>query len=243
MFGLPFPKVRAQFSDAAGVAGFDMNYIPGQTIAHAVVNGSTFDPATVAKAVERLMRLFAMTAGAALEATLFEAKIHEVAQRMETLVATPALDRKIRRCAQALLELNWGRIPESPCHGDLTLENILLTTGKSVAFIDCDMPFASSWWLDLGKLFQDIRGHWCIRALYESGEGIRLLNASQKLDQLGVLFHALALEMDSALPARLPQLAALGLYRALPYAQSGSTQHFLCERITHVLGAHDAAAR
>src|SRR6202012_122146 len=44
MFGLPFPKVRAQTVDAAGIGSFDMNYTPGRTIADAVMNSGPFDP-------------------------------------------------------------------------------------------------------------------------------------------------------------------------------------------------------
>ena len=68
-----------------------------------------------------------------------------------------------------MLARDWDNIPESPCHGDLTLENILLTAGKTVGLIDCDEAFVSSWWLDFGKLFQDIAGHWCLRGLYAAG--------------------------------------------------------------------------
>jgi hypothetical protein len=115
------------------------------------------------------------------------------------------------------------------------LENILLTSGGSIAFIDCDEPFASSWWLDFGKLFQDLDGHWCIRGLYGEG-GVNLLNAAQKLDRLGAHFRRLAARLDGSLVQRLPQLAALGLFRALPYAQSNAVRLFVCRRIQHVLG-------
>lgn len=236
MLGLPFPKVRAQA--AAGTGSFDMNYIPGRTIADAVMNGGAFDPGAVVKAVERLMALFALAAGEDLPARIFEDKIHAVANHATATMADPDLRHAVRRCGRLLTARDWRGIPQSPCHGDLTLENILLTAGRSIAFIDCDEGFASSYWLDVGKLFQDLDGHWCIRALYaRDAEPVRRLNAIQKLDQLGIHFRRLAARMDAALPGRLPQLAALGLFRAVPYARTDAVRRFLCRRIAHVLRA------
>lgn len=236
MFGLPFPRVRAQACDTAGTGSFDMNYIPGRTIADAVLNGGTFDPASVVKAVERLMGLFTLGAGDELPSSLFEEKIREVADRLAGAVDDPGLRHAFGDCARLLAACDWRGIPESPCHGDLTLENILLTAGKSIAFIDCDVPFASSYWLDFGKLFQDIDGHWCIRVLYgPDGSSVHRLNAAQKLDALGARLRQLAAALDGRLAGRLPQLAALGLFRAIPYAQSDAVRAFLCRRIAHVL--------
>ena len=236
MFGLPFPKVRAQAIDAAGIGSFDMNYIPGRTIADAVMNSGLFDPAAVVKAVERLMWLFSAQRGAPIEPEIFRTKIAEASGRMLRETEDGQLLDAMRTCAKELLLRDWSAIPETPSHGDLTLENILLTAGKSIAFIDCDDAFASSFWLDFGKLFQDIDGHWCIRSLYgESAEPVRRLNASQTLEKLGLHVRRLAAEMDADLPARLPQLAALGLFRAIPYAHTDVVRRFLCDRIARVL--------
>lgn len=226
MFGLPFPKVRSQAIDDTGIASFEMNYIPGRTIADAVMHGATFDPAILVKAVERLMRLFVMGTGGALPACLFQDKIRQI--------AASSADHAARDCAQMLLVQDWSGIPKSPCHGDLTLENILLTAGGSIAFIDCDETFASSWWLDFGKLFQDLDGHWCIRNLYEE-QGVSRLNAIQKLEGLGAWLRPLAAGLDQGLVKKLPQLAALNLFRALPYAKDDAARRFICRRIGHVL--------
>lgn len=235
MFGLPFPKVRVQSSNAEGIASFDMNYIPGRTIADAVANGAAFDPTAIVRAVKRLTWLFMTSAGGALPQTLFEAKIEQVEHRAASIEDAGLLCR-VRNCGQALKVRDWTGIPETPCHGDLTLENILLTAGKSVAFIDCDESFASSFWLDFGKLFQDLDGHWCIRALYGPDPApARLLNAIQKLEQLGAQFRHLASELDPRLPSLLPQLSALGLYRAIPYARNVASVSFVCDRIERLL--------
>ena len=87
-----------------------------------------------------------------------------------------------------------------------------------------------------GKLFQDIDGHWCLRRLYDADASpAQRINAIQKLEPLARGFRALAAQTDAALPARLPQLAALGLLRAVPYARDETLVAFICRRIAHLL--------
>jgi hypothetical protein len=227
LLGLPFPRVLAERIDKAGCAEFDMQYLPGRSVADAVAQAAILDPVVIARSVERMMWLFAPYAGAALSPQLFQDKIKSVAA---------GGGEQVRQAAARLAALDWRGIPGSPCHGDLTLENMLITTARTVAFIDCDEPWVSSYWLDFGKLFQDIDGHWCLRRLYapQSPQSQRI-NAIQKLEPLGRAFRALAGKTDSALPARLPQLAALGLLRAIPYAKDEDAIAFICRRIAHLL--------
>jgi aminoglycoside phosphotransferase (APT) family kinase protein len=228
MLALPFPRVLSQGMDAQGCATFDMEYLPGRSVADAVINAAFFDTATLVRTVQRMTWLFAHGTGAALPVRLFQGKIESIAAACD--------DDAIRASAARLLALDWNGIPMSPCHGDLTLENILLTTGSTVGLIDCDETFASSWWLDFGKLFQDIEGHWCLRGLYAPDvPAVRRINAVQKLEGLGTAFRTLAARCDPALPARLPQLAALGLLRAAPYARNQATRDFVCARIARLL--------
>jgi aminoglycoside phosphotransferase len=229
MLGLPFPRVLATRLDGAGRAQFDMQYLPGRSIADAVVQAGAFYPDTVLKSVERMMWLFAPYAGAALPAHLFHDKIETIAK---------SGNKAVRIAAARLAACDWRGVPQSPCHGDLTLENMLITTARTVAFIDCDEAWVSSYWLDFGKLFQDIDGHWCLRRLYEDeASTAQRINAIQKLEPLARGFRALAAASDAALPARLPQLAALGLLRAVPYATDEALIAFICRRIAHLLDA------
>ena len=111
-----------------------------------------------------------------------------------------------------------------------------IQTAKTVAFIDCDQAWVSSYWLDFGKLFQDIEGHWCLRRLYAAEiPQPQRVNAIQKMEPLRRAFRALAARTDTVLLERLPQLAALGLLRAVPYAKDLDTTAFICRRIAHLL--------
>ncbi len=235
MLGMSFPRLLAQGLDESGRATFDMEYLPGRTVADAVKDAATFDRRALVQAVARMMWLFRECRGAAISAARFLGKIDDI---VVAAAGRPAADlNEIRGCAERLRACDWSDIPESPCHGDLTLENILVAKERGIVFIDCDEPWVSSYWLDLGKLFQDVAGHWCIRGLYDpQASTVRRTNAILKLDRLAPEFRALAAEIDPALPARLPQLAALNLFRVLPYARDDALPRFVCARIDRLLG-------
>lgn len=235
--GVKLPRVLASGYDGEGRAFFDMDYVPGRTIANAVATATPFDRLLLFAGVERLLWLFVACRGDALPASRFQDKINESTRAAIARDTCAHVAPQIRACARRLHACDWSGIPESPSHGDLTLENILITNRHEIVFIDCDEAWVSSFWLDLGKLFQDASGHWCIRQLYAPGvPAVQRAAAIQKLDRLAADFRRLAYTADPALPERLPQLAALSLFRALPYARTPAAAEFICARIDVGLG-------
>jgi aminoglycoside phosphotransferase len=234
--GVKLPRVLTSGHDSEGLAFFDMEYVPGRTIANAAASAAPFDRLLLYAGVERLLWLFVTCRGDALPASRFQDKIHEATRAAIARDTCAHVAPQIRVCAKRLHARDWNGIPESPSHGDLTLENIMITHRHEIVFIDCDAAWVSSFWLDLGKLFQDVSGHWCIRQLYAAGvPSVQRAGAIQKLERLAADFRRLAYTADPALPARLPQLAALSLFRALPYARTPSAAEFICARIDAVL--------
>jgi aminoglycoside phosphotransferase (APT) family kinase protein len=235
--GIPFPKVLASGIDGAGCAFFDMAYVPGRTLAFAAANSIPFASGAVFRAVERMLWLFQACRGAPIGAGAFHDKIGAIANIAgERAQGDAKLIGTIHECSKRLLSLDWEGIPDSPSHGDLTLENIMLDADRNVVFIDCDCPWVSSYWLDMGKLFQDLSGHWCLRRLYLSQDcAIQRVNAIEKLMQLESLFRPLVEREEPALAERLDQLAALSLFRALPYTGERAVASFICARVRRIL--------
>lgn len=231
--GLPFPAVLK-----SGLQGelvfFDMEYVPGRTVANIVCEAAPFLIDAVLGALQRLFDLFRLTAGAPLDANLFLDKIGQIAACRSDAMG-PHI-KKMTETAGLLARLSWEGIPQSECHGDLTLENILVCGNRRIVFIDCDECFASSWWLDAAKLFQDAAGHWCLRHFYLNGDkGAALLNAAEHLDSLAVQLRSLIVDADRTLADRLPQLTALHLFRTVPYAKDARVVEFVLGRISTVL--------
>ena len=217
--GLAFPHVRGTGFEN-GHAFFEMDYVPSRTLGDLVRTLAPFDSAAVTRAIADLIAIFRTNETYPLSASLFHDKISDIAQRVPP-------SRLFGRVTARLHALDWSGIPASSSHGDLTFENILLSPDGDVTFIDCDEPFASSWQLDLGKLFQDAAGFWCLRALDKPSIG-----AAERLTQIASEFHALAPEIA---PARLKQFAALHLLRTLPYSKSEDMVAFAVRAAARVL--------
>jgi aminoglycoside phosphotransferase (APT) family kinase protein len=230
--GIAVPRIFETGVDEAGHAYFEMDYIPGQTLADMIATGAPFDPKPVEQALARLFTFLTLTISGTIAPSAFRAKIDEIAACNNEICR--AIHDPIAHAASRLRAADWSGIPQSLGHGDLTLENILISPERGVVFIDCDSCFASSCWLDAGKLFQDVGGHWCLRKLYGHA-GPALVNAVQQMELMTAPLHRLAATIDAGLPGRLPQLAALHLFRTLPYIRDAATADFVLKRLDKVL--------
>jgi aminoglycoside phosphotransferase len=237
-YGIPLPRVLGEGTDEAGLAFFEMDYFPGRGLAAAIPTAASYDREAALAAIDRMLWVFRANAGPSIPSESFLRKIASIAEICAAHAPASAHGETIAASAKRLAACNWDGIPVSPCHGDLTLDNILIGQANKIVFIDCDEPWVSSYWLDVGKLFQDIDGHWCLRDFHLAGEsGAPLLNAGQKLAELAEPLRALAEECDPGLPARLPALAALHLFRTLPYVKSQALTKFVLARLAQVLAS------
>jgi aminoglycoside phosphotransferase len=228
--GLGFPSVRDMGLDHGRRAWFEMDYVPARTLGDLVRTQSPFDVERVMARITDILVLFRSTQTQSLPEAVFRTKIAEL---LNAAGANPAAATHLPRLngiAAALDAMDWSLVPASMSHGDLTFENILIAPDGEVTFIDCDEPFASSWWLDAGKLFQDIAGEWCLHTL-----ATRSVGATERLAQLDTEMRKLAAVLDPALPARLLQFAALHLLRTIPYSRTETTVAFAIRAAARLL--------
>jgi aminoglycoside phosphotransferase (APT) family kinase protein len=111
------------------------------------------------------------------------------------------------------------------CHGDLTLENLVVDEEGKVWVLDLlDSPF-EHWWQDVAKLHQDLSGGWYLRRQPPVALGVmqyvsnRLLDAASKLSDGYREIHA--------------TLVACTFVRILPYVTSDEERRFVLDRIAH----------
>ncbi len=111
------------------------------------------------------------------------------------------------------------------CHGDLTLENLIIDSqGEIWAFDLLSTPF-EHYWHDMAKLHQDLDGGWYLRKQPPIARCItefltrRLLETVDRLDSRYAAVHAL--------------LTACTFVRILPYAADDTTLAFVQQRVTH----------
>ena len=118
-----------------------------------------------------------------------------------------------------------GDVPPTLCHGDLTLENMVVGQDGEICVVDLlDSPF-EHYWQDVAKLHQDLSGGWYLLSKPPVAQCVleyvsrRLLEAATRLHPRYPQVHAL--------------LVASTFVRILPYARNAEETRFVTDRITY----------
>lgn len=151
------PAVLNEGYTEAGLFYFDMEYIPGITLSEYI---KTMEIGKIRGLVKTLTSGLVNGSGDSPDSganKIFQQKLSLLRRQLEELnnpVIHQALD---------MLEAHdWSVMTRSPCHGDLTLENIIVKDDK-LYFIDFLDSFYNSWFLDVGTLLQDVQTMWSYR--------------------------------------------------------------------------------
>ena len=117
----------------------------------------------------------------------------------------------------------------SKCHGDMTLENIIIKNDK-IYFIDFLDSFYDSWFLDIGTLLQDVQVMWSYRFQKDVSMNtvLRLIVFRDLLiDEIKNVNPEYVLEIYYALLQKL--------IRIYPYTKDELTYNFLNEKTKLVI--------
>ncbi|MES2884953.1 MAG: aminoglycoside phosphotransferase family protein [Pseudomonadota bacterium] len=232
---LPCPRILGT-GEEEGCFYFDMEYLPSISVAQMLMDSVPFDRQAFLDFVERTLHFHAAERQPYIPAAHFTDKVQQVYSRCKPNVQLADLLPAIERVADTLLSYDWATIPQSGCHGDFTLENILYNKDRGFFLIDFDQVELSSYYLDAAKLFQDLWGHWCLRDLAVSGAGqLNLLNAMLHVDALrGMTLKRLLARSPEMQPHLLP-MVLLHLFRVLPYCREQGIAVFVLMRINQML--------
>lgn len=128
-----------------------------------------------------------------------------------------------------------GNLPPTWCHGDMTLENILVDEQGGIwAFDLLDAPY-EHYWQDVAKLHQDLEGGWYLRhqppiaRCVTEFVGRRLQETTVQLDPDYAVLH--------------PVLMAATFIRILPYVHEAAAIRFVLERVGYYAGLLRDASR
>jgi len=116
-------------------------------------------------------------------------------------------------------------LPPTMCHGDLTLENLVIDERGACWLLDfLDAPF-EHWWQDVAKLHQDLDGGWYLLKQPAIARCVldylsrRLLAAASRKAPMYAQIHAV--------------LLACNFVRILPYARTPEELQFVKARVEH----------
>ena len=153
---------------------------------------------------------------------IFQHKIAELNQKISN--PSPTTQKALDICSA----WQFTDIPLSYCHGDLTLENIMITASNKIYLIDFLDSFCNSWMIDIAKLLQDLEVKWSYRRLpADINRDIRLLIAKDTL-----LNRLRIMDKGQIYLRQIYHLLLLNLLRILPYTNDHFTYNFLQNAIS-----------
>ncbi len=198
-----------------GLFFFDMQYVRGATLSEYLLQvPATYLKRTVEKIYNAASHGYSAdgSSGAEIQ-TAVRAKI-------ESLRCLQNAHANLAEVFEYLDSLSWCGIRAGDCHGDMTLENIIVDSSGEFYMIDFLDSFAESPVVDIAKTLQDIFLRWSYRyrtlSVYED---IRLSDACDVF--LGLLGR------DAALKKAVFDILLVNLLRIYPYIKDEKTRLFL----------------
>lgn len=202
---------------------FDMEYVPSKTFAEYI------NIIKIPDLIDYIRLLFnSLDIKKSIKdsnvARIFRKKIYELSLQIpnKSLIFTNAF--------KLLNTTNWEFVSKSNCHGDLTLENILISSDNKLFLIDFLDSFYNSWMIDMAKIFQDIECGWSFRNMKnDTNRELRLLIAKETLTEM-----ILTLNNGVEILSSVYNILLLNLLRIVPYTKDKNTLDFLNNSILKI---------
>ncbi len=128
-----------------------------------------------------------------------------------------------------LRSFDWSHIIKSSCHGDMTMENILIQKGR-MYLIDFLDSFYDSWMIDAAKLLQDSEYMWSYRNKHRSP------NLCVRMTIFRDLLTQAVLKMPDGnkLMESIYYILLMNFLRIIPYSDNQSDEEYLIETIKKI---------
>ncbi len=217
------PKVLNQGETEEGLFYFDMEYVRGITLSEYM---KSIEVGKVRNLIQKLVREVITIDASAQEVNenIFLDKINSLRYNLSGQ-ENPIIDKAI----QILENHSWCKFKKTSCHGDLTLENIIVKDNE-LYLIDFLDSFYDCWILDISTLMQDVQTLWSYR--YEKEININTLIRL-------VIFRDILMEtVQSIAPDYYIEVyyaLLLKLIRIFPYTKDVETINFLNEKTKSII--------
>lgn len=225
--GMYAVKVIGSGYQQDGLFYFDMEYISGITMAEYMREISLFQLDDLAEIL--LKKTVQEQKYDPYACSVFRKKIDDLRKNIHFE------DHIIHKAFDYLKNYDWKYIIPSDCHGDFTLENILIS-GNQIFLIDFLDSFYDSWMIDYAKILQDVELFWHYR--YEPhidvNLSMRLLILKKNMKN-----RVLKLKDGKNLMDCIYHILLLNILRILPYTEETVTINFLIRKIKYVITVID----
>ena len=213
------PKVISCGKNEEGLFYFDMEYVHGITLAEYIKRIKVNEIQEIVNILTQQMKHFNYR-GYEDNSKIFCNKIEDLYKKINNPLMRTGLD--------ILSEHNWKNFPHTFCHGDLTLENIIICQGNFY-FIDFLDSFYDCFILDVATLLQDVQCMWYYRFEKDLDVNVKIRLMIFR-DLLLKKMSAYNISKDDILCALL-----LKLIRIYPYANDETTIEFLNRNVDYTI--------
>lgn len=219
--------------DSKGLFFFDMQYLNGVTLAKYMYSISLEEIPPLAS---KLMYYNDSNPNYDPDAaSIIRNKVDSVVEKIltETVIDNEKkeLEPLILQSKRLINDYSWDHMIHSPCHGDFTLENLLITSDKKIYAIDFLDSFYDSWLIDIAKILQDVELGWSYRfSKIDENLSIRLIVLRNN-----IMSNIEKMQDGHVLINHIYRLLLLNILRIFPYTHDKETFMFLIERTKYLL--------
>ena len=218
------PKIYRWGKTEEGFFYYDMEYVDGITLAELI---KTIEPGKIRSYVETIVEevfIREPDVDANTNENAFENKINELRN-----ILKESRNGAVDKALEMLAEHQWDDIPNNICHGDLTMENIIIQNER-IWLIDFQDSFYDSLFIDAGALIQDAWLLWSYR--YEKKVDVNTVIRN------AIFYDSLMKKIEQMYPNNYIEtyyILLLKLIRIYPYACDDQTYDFLNINIQKVM--------
>lgn len=229
---IPLPEVIEKSLDAVPVQ-YKMAYVSGLDFRQVCLNRPmSWIDAFVNVLFDTVDKMYDAKINLKLE-PLFQSKIRSIEQ---ALYENELCDvGQLNLALTALKNHDFGSVPATESHGDLTMENIIFQSNDAITFIDVLDGELESVWLDIAKLLYDLEIGWSLR---ESLWRDHHASEERLLSMLSRYLHEeIYLRASAKFPGivdHITALKAVQALRVLPYSHDNLTADRLTRYITQL---------
>jgi hypothetical protein len=195
---------------------FDMEYIQGKLLSECI---NDLDHITISPYIK-------MTSNYLLEIqnkdVCYKDSSHNIHSKLKTL--SSVIDKKYTKYLNLIKDTDWALTPISKCHGDFTLENLIISNGN-LYLIDFLDSFLESPLVDVAKLLFDLRYFWSKRRLRTDSKSI-----IKNIHMESVIANS---EVYATHKKKINSLLILSILRILPYTRNQQKILYLEECLIH----------
>lgn len=197
-----------------GLFYFDMEYIRGHKLSDMVPLMKDSDVKPMIDLLFKMLH-WEEKGRRSDSAMIFQTKIISLEKKIGEKVPAEAFD--------LLRKFDWSCISWTPCHGDLTFDNMIVAADGRVCLVDFLDSFCDSWMIDAAKVLQDAELYWSFRSRTLSQAAAGRLKAARDM-----IFEKLsAMENGKEKVRAVYHLLLLNVLRIWPYAEIQKSEAWL----------------